>query len=66
MGLTFYPELTIVEVEKLMDYERWYPEKTSPLRGDIDNYVKTVMDALNGKAYADDRQVQKLRAAKCA
>lgn len=29
----------------------------SPLRGDIDNYVKLVMDGLNGAAYADDNQI---------
>lgn len=31
-------------------------------RGDIDNLVKTVLDALNGIAYRDDRQVVSLRA----
>ena len=29
----------------------------SKLRGDIDNYAKSVLDALNGIAYADDKQV---------
>lgn len=36
----------------------------SPLRGDIDNYVKSIMDGLNGVAYADDRQVRKLQVTK--
>lgn len=29
----------------------------SPLRGDIDNYVKLVMDGLNKTAYDDDNQI---------
>lgn len=28
------------------------------LRGDVDNYAKTVLDALNGLAWEDDRQVK--------
>lgn len=38
--------------------------KPSPLRGDIDNYMKAIMDALNGVAYVDDRQVLVVRAVK--
>lgn len=30
----------------------------SPLRGDIDNYLKLVLDGLNGVAYNDDSQVR--------
>lgn len=30
------------------------------LRGDIDNYAKLVMDALNGVAWIDDRQLVEL------
>ena len=33
---------------------------TSPLRGDISNYVKGIEDALNGLAYDDDRQIHRL------
>ena len=33
------------------------------VHGDLDNLVKTVMDGLNGIAYADDRQVVKVTAA---
>lgn len=36
----------------------------SPLRGDIDNYMKSILDALNGKAFADDKQVLVLRGVK--
>lgn len=28
------------------------------IRGDVDNYVKSIMDGLNGVAYDDDRQVE--------
>jgi crossover junction endodeoxyribonuclease RusA len=33
---------------------------TRPDRSDLDNLAKTVLDALNGTAYADDRQVVEL------
>lgn len=33
-----------------------YPK--SALRGDIDNYLKLVMDGLNGIAYEDDSQIR--------
>jgi Holliday junction resolvase RusA-like endonuclease len=33
-------------------------------KGDIDNYVKAVLDSLNGVAYYDDSQIVKLFAAK--
>lgn len=36
----------------------------SSLRGDIDNYVKLVMDGLNGVAWTDDKQVVWVYAAK--
>lgn len=38
--------------------------ETSKLRGDLDNYVKTVLDALNGVAWEDDRQVHVIHAEK--
>lgn len=34
------------------------------IRGDIDNYVKTVMDGLNGVAWEDDVQVVQIEASK--
>lgn len=38
------------------------PEPTNRklLRGDIDNYAKLVLDALNGRAWIDDRQIAQL------
>jgi crossover junction endodeoxyribonuclease RusA len=30
------------------------------LRGDVDNYAKTVLDALNGIAWVDDKQIRAL------
>ncbi len=35
-------------------------EHGSVLRGDIDNYMKAVLDALNGIAYVDDKQISVL------
>jgi len=39
-------------------------EQKSGVRGDVDNYVKSLMDGLNGVAYDDDGQVVDLRAFK--
>ena len=32
----------------------------SKLRGDIDNYAKSILDGLNGVAYTDDKQIVSL------
>ncbi len=40
-----------------------YPTR-SLMRGDVDNYTKLTLDGLNGVAYGDDRQVQRLVATK--
>lgn len=42
------------------------PLKTVPstLKGDIDNYVKLLMDGLNGVAWGDDKQVMIIEAEK--
>lgn len=39
-------------------------EKKSPLTGDVDNYVKAVLDGLNGAAFIDDKQVVRIKAKK--
>jgi len=44
--------------------ERVDLDSKSKLRGDIDNYVKTILDALNGIAWVDDNQVVKVTAIK--
>ena len=40
------------------------PHGAKTLRGDIDNYVKLTLDALNGVAWDDDRQVVRVSAVK--
>lgn len=41
-----------------------HEDPKSKLRGDLDNYVKTLLDGLNGIAWDDDRQVVKITAVK--
>jgi Holliday junction resolvase RusA-like endonuclease len=54
LALTFSPTRVTVCVTEMPDTE------PSKLRGDVDNYVKSVSDALNGLAYDDDKQIHKL------
>ena len=54
LALTFSPKRITVCITEMPD------EPDSKLRGDVDNYIKSVSDALNGVAYEDDRQIHKL------
>lgn len=40
--------------------EEYDDDTKSPLRGDIDNYAKSILDGLNGTAFTDDRHIRKL------
>lgn len=58
MAIKFYVDKIELTITPL-------PEHTpSKLRGDLDNYVKLVSDALNGVGYLDDRQVHILNVEK--
>ena len=37
---------------------------STPLRGDVDNYTKSILDGLNNVAYVDDKQVRELKVKK--
>ncbi len=53
--LVFDNEKTEITIRELR------PKKIpSKLRGDIDNYAKAILDALNGVAYTDDKQIVSL------
>ena len=52
VGLKFSLENIELSIEEILPN----PVK-SKLRGDIDNYAKSILDALNGVAYADDKQI---------
>jgi Holliday junction resolvase RusA-like endonuclease len=39
-------------------------DNESKLRGDLDNYIKSILDGLNGVAYTDDKQVHKIEGKK--
>lgn len=43
-----------IGVRAVGDYEH------RKLRGDVDNYAKTILDALNGAAWIDDKQIRTL------
>jgi Holliday junction resolvase RusA-like endonuclease len=51
---------TKIEIQIVKTIE---PE-SKKLRGDIDNYAKTILDALNGVAWDDDSQICELRVLK--
>lgn len=49
--LTLRNDLVLVEMWEENDYEQ------RKLRGDLDNYMKLILDALNGVAFVDDKQI---------
>ena len=53
LTVTFYKDKMTITLDPI--------ESESSLRGDIDNYVKSIMDGLNGVAYKDDGQVLNLK-----
>ncbi len=53
MSVVFTPKRAQVTITQLDGEE-------SKLRGDTTNYLKAVEDALNGIAYADDIQIQRI------
>lgn len=53
VSCVFSKDRTVITITEL-------EEDPSVLRGDTTNYLKTVEDALNGVAYEDDRQVQRV------
>jgi Holliday junction resolvase RusA-like endonuclease len=55
---TFTPTSTEITITPLD------PSHASKLRGDTDNYLKLVCDALNGVAYPDDKAVMVIRGEK--
>jgi Holliday junction resolvase RusA-like endonuclease len=64
-GPTFRDHLAVMLVMSNEDIrvvieEVGEPESAKLRKGDIDNYSKTILDALNGKAWRDDRQIARL------
>ena len=55
--LVYTPKQTIIHVVES-------PHRATTLRGDLDNYVKLTLDALNGIAWDDDGQVVRITAVK--
>ena len=53
MSVTFKKDKILVTITSI--------EQESSLRGDIDNYIKSIMDGLNGAAYEDDGQVLNIK-----
>jgi Holliday junction resolvase RusA-like endonuclease len=56
LNVTFNKDKVLITISAI--------EGESSLRGDIDNYLKSIMDGLNGVAYHDDGQVLSLKAFK--
>ena len=58
LAITFSTKRVMVCVTEMIDTEE------SGLRGDVDNYIKSISDAMNGIAYENDRQIHKLQGRK--
>lgn len=43
-----------------VEIETYDDDEPSKLRGDIDNYVKSILDGLNGTAFTDDKFIRQL------
>ena len=59
-----------VEIELHKDYfvvtiVEYKGDEKNPMRGDIDNYAKSILDGLNKVAYEDDKQVRSLKVWSC-
>lgn len=55
VNINVYSHHVEVEIEEI-------DGEPSKLRGDLDNYVKSILDGLNKHAYLDDKQVHEIRA----
>lgn len=70
VGEDFVPFEGPISMSVEMDKEQLHivitemPDHTTKLTGDVDNYLKTVGDALNKVAYADDKQIMDLQGVK--
>jgi crossover junction endodeoxyribonuclease RusA len=53
--IDLYNDRFVYRQETVADYTQ------RRLRGDVDNYAKTILDTLNGVAYIDDKQIADLR-----
>ena len=57
IAVVYTPDATVLHVTTS-------PHNARTLRGDLDNYVKLTLDALNGVAWVDDGQVVRIHAVK--
>jgi Holliday junction resolvase RusA-like endonuclease len=58
VSITFY-------FKRPMSHDQLLYPPTYPKRGDLDNLIKFVLDALNKKLYVDDSQIVSITANKC-
>jgi Holliday junction resolvase RusA-like endonuclease len=56
--------LILFDTQVYVEITESQPPASRKLRGDIDNYMKLVLDALNGHAWVDDRQITTLKVSK--